>query len=45
MICPVELASDTSAFRAVAGDHAKHELLHPSRQGTGAMAKIRGDAT
>src|SRR5580700_9930046 len=35
MICPVELASDMSAFRAVLGDHAQHELLHTSRHGAG----------
>src|ERR1700683_3404489 len=35
MICPVEIASDMSAFRAVVGDHAKHELLHRSRHGAG----------
>ena len=35
MICPVEIASDMSAFRAVVGDHARHELLHTSRHGAG----------
>src|ERR1700733_15606502 len=35
MICPVEIASDMSAFRAVVGDHAKHELLHTSCHGAG----------
>jgi len=35
MICPVEIASDMSALRAVVGDHARHELLHTSRHGAG----------
>ena len=31
----VSVAHDMSAFRAVVGDHAKHELLHTSRHGAG----------
>ena len=34
MICPVEIASKMSAFRAVrVGDHAKHGILHEGRSG------------
>src|SRR5712691_4782638 len=34
MICPVEIASDMSAFRAArVGDHAKHGILHEGRSG------------
>src|SRR5260370_8296227 len=36
MICPVEIASDMSAFRAArVGDHAKHGLLPEGRDGAG----------
>src|ERR1700692_2661085 len=36
MICPVEIASDMSAFRAArVGDHAKHGFLHEGRSGAG----------
>src|SRR5271156_3686011 len=38
MICPVEIANAMSAFRAVVGEHARHELLHTSRHGAGAGA-------
>src|SRR5579863_8055356 len=34
MICPVEIASEMSAFRAVrVGDHGKHGILHEGRSG------------
>src|SRR5271169_5554696 len=34
MICPVEIASDMSAFRAArVGDHAKHGFLYEGRSG------------
>jgi hypothetical protein len=45
MICPVELAHEMSAWRAVrVGDHAKHGILLEGRDGAGmqvqeAMAK------
>src|ERR1700686_1678727 len=36
MICPVEIASDMSAFRAaMVGDHAKHGFLPEGRSGAG----------
>src|ERR1700680_4494756 len=36
MICPVEIASEMSAFRAArVGDHAKHGILHEGRSGAG----------
>src|SRR4029077_11076097 len=36
MICPVEIAGDMSALRAVrVGDHAKHGLLPEGRDGAG----------
>src|SRR5271155_5076515 len=36
MICPVRLASDMSALRAVkVGDHAQHDLLPEDREGAG----------
>src|SRR6266567_3253998 len=36
MICPVEIASDMSALRAVRiGDHAKHGFLPEGRDGAG----------
>jgi hypothetical protein len=36
MICPVELASEMSAFEAAkVRDHAGHGLLHGSRHGAG----------
>src|SRR5437667_3741883 len=36
MICPVELASDLSAWRAArVGDHAGHGFLHAGRDGAG----------
>src|SRR5580658_2286318 len=36
MICPVEIASDMSAFRAVRiGDHAEHGSLSEGRDGAG----------
>ena len=36
MICPVEIAGDLSAFRAVrVGDHAKHGFLLEGRDGAG----------
>src|SRR5229473_5187303 len=36
MICPVEIARDLSAFRAVrVGDHAKHGFLLEGRDGAG----------
>jgi hypothetical protein len=36
MICPVEIARDMSALRAVrVGDHAKHGLLPEGRDGAG----------
>ena len=36
MICPVEIARDLSAFRAVrVGDHAKHGFLLEDRDGAG----------
>src|SRR5947208_5465809 len=36
MICPVDIASDMSALRAVrVGDHAKHGLLPEGRDGAG----------
>ena len=34
MICPVELASDLSAFQAVrVGDHGRHDFLLEGRHG------------
>ena len=36
MICPVELASEMSAFEAArVRDHARHGLLHAGRDGGG----------
>src|SRR5258708_39614863 len=36
MICPVEIASDVSAFRAARiGDHTKHGILPEGRSGAG----------
>src|ERR1700688_1789633 len=36
MICPVRLAREMSALRAVkVGDHAQHDLLHEGRDGAG----------
>src|SRR6266481_10198184 len=36
MICPVELATDVSAWRAArVGDHAKHGFLPEGRDGAG----------
>ena len=36
MICPVEIASEMSAFRAArVGDHAKHDQLSEGRSGAG----------
>ena len=36
MICPVEIASEMSAFQAVrVGDHAKHGFLPEGRDGAG----------
>ncbi len=35
-ICPVEIASEMSAFRAArVGDHAKHDQLSEGRSGAG----------
>ena len=34
-MCPVEIASDMSVFRAVVGDHARHDVLHAGRYGAG----------
>jgi hypothetical protein len=36
MICPVEIASEMSPFRAVkVGEHLRYGLLHTSRDGAG----------
>jgi hypothetical protein len=45
MICPVEIASDMSALRAVrVGDHAEHGFLSEGRDGAGDESTGRNTA-
>ena len=39
MTCPVEIASEMAAFRAVVGDHARHQLLYTTGHGVSYESK------